>query len=329
MNLNRLMGLERLYRLIEGSDLAPWCEILPAQVEQGLSEAAYGKLADWKAVLQQLPDIKASQIELNGDVVAVRAEKVLSEEEIKALENTLKKLMPWRKGPYHVHGVDIDTEWRSDYKWQRLQSAIKPLAGKTVLDVGCGNGYHGWRMLGMGAELVIGIDPSPLFVMQFQAMHHFLGQHNLFVLPLGIEAVPDKLYGFDSVFSMGVFYHRQSPMEHLYKLRHCLKPGGELVLETLVVEGDEHQVLMPENRYAQMRNVWFIPSSAAMMVWLKRCGFKNIKRVDETLTRTEEQRATQWMTFHSLENFLDPEDPSKTVEGYPAPLRAIFTAGAP
>jgi len=165
--------------------------------------------------------------------------------------------------------------------------------------------------------------------MQFQAMQHFLGGENIFVLPLGIEAVPGNLRAFDSVFSMGVFYHRRSPMDHLFQLKGCLKPGGELVLETLVIVGDEHQVLMPKDRYAQMRNVWFIPSSAAMMGWLKRCGFKNIKLVDETPTRLQEQRATDWMTFHSLENFLDPDDTSKTVEGYPAPLRAIFTAEAP
>jgi len=86
---------------------------------------------------------------------------------------------------------------------------------------------------------------------------------------------------------------------------------------------------VPEDRYAQMRNVWFIPSSAAMMVWLKRCGFKNIRLVDESFTSKEEQRATSWMSFHSLENFLDANDTGKTIEGYPAPLRAIFTADAP
>ncbi|HED32909.1 MAG TPA: tRNA 5-methoxyuridine(34)/uridine 5-oxyacetic acid(34) synthase CmoB [Gammaproteobacteria bacterium] len=323
------MNLDRLYQLIDGTALAPWAERLPAQLKQGLSEEAFGKLAEWKAVLAQLPAIKAGPIALNADVVSVRSEQALSEAEADALEGLLRKLMPWRKGPYHVHGVDIDTEWRSDFKWQRLQSAIKPLAGKTVLDVGCGNGYHSWRMQGMGAELVIGIDPSPLFIMQFLAMRHFIGPRDVFVLPVGIEDVPENLQGFDSVFSMGVLYHRRSPVEHLYTLRRCLKPGGELVLETLVIEGDEHQVLMPEDRYAQMRNVWFIPSSAAMMVWLRRCGFKNIRLVDESFTRKEEQRSTSWMSFHSLENFLDANDTGKTIEGYPAPLRAIFTADAP
>ena len=32
------------------------------------------------------------------------------------------------------------------------------------------------------------------------------------------------------------------------------------------------------------------------------------------------------MTFHSLAQFLDPDDPGLTIEGLPAPRRAILTA---
>ena len=323
------MSFERLYALMKGTELESWLQTLPQQIDHALHDDVNGKFPEWKTVLKQLPVIELDEIQLDEKAVSAKATKALTDDEIQALKNKLKLLMPWRKGPYHLHGVDIDTEWRSDLKWDRLKSAIKPLHGRTVLDVGCGNGYHGWRMLGMGAELVVGIDPSALFVMQSQAIKHFLGDKNIFVLPLGIEAVPENLQAFDTAFSMGVFYHRKSPIDHLYQLRQCLKPGGELVLETLVIPGDENQVLMPGERYAQMRNVWFLPSSLAMIKWLKRCGFKNIKLVDETYTSAEEQRSTEWMQFHSLSEFLDPDDKRKTLEGYPAPLRAIFTADAP
>jgi len=323
------INISRLYELMRDKELHAWLQNLDAQIDQGLCNDTYGKLQGWQDALNELPEIKAKKIELNTDQVSIVPEKRLSENAKEDLKNTLKKLMPWRKGPYHVHGVDIDTEWRSDFKWQRLFPLIKPLDGKTVLDVGCGNGYHSWRMRGMGADLVIGIDPSPLFVMQFQALQHYINDDRVYVLPLGIEAVPDNLRAFDTVFSMGVFYHRKSPIEHLFQLKQCLKSGGELVLETLVISGDEFQVLMPEDRYAQMRNVWFLPSSQAMIKWLQRCGFKNVKLIDETVTSTEEQRTTEWMQFHSLTNFLDPNDSSKTIEGYDAPLRAIFTAEAP
>ena len=128
---------------------------------------------------------------------------------------------------------------------------------------------------------------------------------------------------------MGVFYHRRSPIDHLLELRHKLRSGGELVLETLVIEGGVNDVLVPDDRYAMMRNVWFLPSSEALMLWAKRAGFKHIRIVDESITTLEEQRATEWMSFHSLENFLDPEDHTKTIEGHPAPRRAVLIAEAP
>jgi tRNA (mo5U34)-methyltransferase len=73
-----------------------------------------------------------------------------------------------------------------------------------------------------------------------------------------------------------------------------------------------------------MRNVWFIPSVATLTDWLNDMKFKNIRCVDVTRTTGEEQRVTSWMEFESLADFLDPDDDSRTVEGYPAPKRAIF-----
>jgi tRNA (mo5U34)-methyltransferase len=239
------------------------------------------------------------------------------------------RLHPWRKGPYEICGLQIDTEWRSDWKWSRLQDEIEPLRDRLVLDVGCGNGYHAWRMAGEGVKAVIGIDPTQLFLFQFAAMRKYLGTGaSVHLLPLGIEDIPPNLQAFDTVFSMGVFYHRRSPFSHLSELKGCLRRGGELVLETLVIEGEGGRVLVPESRYAKMRNVWFIPSPQTLMNWLDRAGFRDVRLIDVSLTTTGEQRATPWMRFESLADFLDPVDPRLTVEGYPAPRRAILTARA-
>src|SRR5699024_5046582 len=192
------------------------------------------------------------------------------------------------------------------------------LSGKTVLDVGCGSGYHMWRMLGAGAQLVVGIDPTTLFLCQFLAVSKLLGYPTaIHFLPLGIEQLAASA-AFDTVFSMGVLYHRRSPLDHLLQLKQQLKAGGELVLETLIIEGDEQQVLLPQQRYAKMKNVYFIPSAAALQLWLQKCGFTNIRLVDKCLTSVAEQRRTAWMTNESLAEFLAPNDTSLTVEGYPA-----------
>ena len=110
----------------------------------------------------------------------------------------------------------------------------------------------------------------------------------------------------------------------LLELRNLLSDSGELVLETLVINGRNGEVLVPRGRYAKMRNVWFIPAVSTLEGWLKRCGFNQVNVIDVHFTSTEEQRVTPWMDYESLAEFLDPADPSITVEGYPAPQRAIF-----
>ncbi|GAB5451515.1 MAG: tRNA 5-methoxyuridine(34)/uridine 5-oxyacetic acid(34) synthase CmoB [Halioglobus sp.] len=311
-----------------GGELDTWSQQLAAQIEAGLSQQRYGDLPRWLEALHSLPDIEADAVHLRSDRVGAATSTPLQADTRDALQAELRNLHPWRKGPFDLFGVHIDTEWHSDWKWDRLKPGLEDLDGRRVLDVGCGSGYHCWRMLGEGAAEVIGIDPTPLFVVQFWALQRYLQQPNIWVLPMGIEQVPPNLAAFDTVFSMGVLYHRRSPIDHLQELKDCLRPGGQLLLETLVIDGGPGDTLMPEGRYARMGNVWFLPSCETLLGWLRKLGFGDAELIDVSVTTTEEQRSTDWMRFHSLANFLDPEDASKTIEGYPAPRRAIVTATA-
>jgi len=306
--------------------LRPWSKRLPAQLASAFSTQHHGNVPAWQQLLASLPAHRARRIELNAPAVTIGATDELDETQRETLRKALKSLIPWRKGPYSVFGIDIDTEWRSDWKWDRVLPHIAPLKDRLVLDVGCGSGYHCWRMLGAGARRVIGIDPAMLFVFQFLTLKHFTPDRPVDVLPLPLEALPTNLQAFDTVFSMGVLYHRRSPIDHLLQLRDCLRPGGELVLETLVVDGPEGYSLVPEDRYARMRNVWFLPSIATAERWLKRCRFDDIRCVDDSITTPDEQRRTAWMPSESLADFLQPDDPRRTIEGYPAPRRAVLVA---
>lgn len=265
-----MIDFGRFYQQIAVGPLAKWLEVLPAQISEWQRENLHGHFRDWYKSLEYLPLLEPQKLDLLHSVTADRDD--ISDRHRQGIEKLLRNLMPWRKGPYFLYGTHINTEWRSDWKWERVLPHISPLAGRTVLDVGCGSGYHMWRMIGAGAHLVVGIDPMQLFLVQFEAVRKLLNDdRRAHMLPLGIEQLP-VLQAFDTVFSMGVLYHRRSPLDHLLQLKNQLVSGGELVLETLVIEGDVNQVLVPGERYAQMRNVFFIPSAEALKSWLEKAA---------------------------------------------------------
>lgn len=317
-----MISWQTLLEALSTRGQSEWAETLQSDSQRWL--ISHGDYARWQAALSTLPDIDVKQVVLDRNVVTVAGD--CSNPEL--LKQSLKGLMPWRKGPYQLSDVFIDCEWRSDLKWQRVLPHLRSLRGHRVLDVGCGNGYHCWRMLAEQPDLVLGIEPSVLFNLQFRAINKYIETEKIHLLPIGIEAMPERLGWFDTVFSMGVLYHRKSPIDHLIQLHDLLKGGGQLCLETLVIEGEQGQVLVPGERYARMRNVWFIPSVLELCNWLTRCGFDQVEVVDESLTTIAEQRQTDWMQFESLEKCLDPRNPAKTVEGYPSPRRAVIIATA-
>lgn len=305
-------------RAIDDPKLTSWVGRLSKLAENQIQPEKHGTLLKWLSALDRLPP--EGELRLDQDLQAVHVDG----EELNpvALSSTLMEFHPWRKGPFKFFGVDIDTEWRSDLKWDRIKDQID-FRGKRILDVGCGNGYYGWRMLAAGAESVVGCDPTLLYLMQFEVFRRYAQDAKHWVLPVADTEIPDDLRAFDLAFSMGVLYHRTSPIDHLKKMVSTLKPGGQLVLETLIIESDEPTVLVPKDRYAKMRNVWFIPSIPMLEIWLSRVGLKDIQVLSVDKTTSQEQRRTDWMTFESLEDFLANDSDQKTLEGYQSPSRTV------
>lgn len=285
-----------------------------------LETLQHGDLPAWLDAIAALPEVAPK---MDGGLPAPRLGESVANPE--ALVQTLMAFHPWRKGPLLLGGVMIDTEWRSDWKWDRISPHLG-LEGAQVLDVGCGNGYFGWRMLDAGARCVVGIDPTVLFVVQWLVQVHFAGAQANYVLPLRDTDLPSTLGQFDVVLSMGVLYHRREPLDHLRRLRSVTAAGGQLLLETLVVEGSSS--LYPAGRYARMRNVHELPTPRRLCTQIHDAGFSDARVVDLAPTTIKEQRSTPWMHFESLAQCLDPQNPERTVEGHPAPVRAVIVASA-
>ena len=290
-----------------------------------ISNQAYqvnnGNIPKWSQAIDTIDALPKGKISLKKPYISINKDCIDSE----LLMDALYKLVPWRKGPFMINGLALESEWDGDMKWQRISKHIKPLKNKRVLDVGAGNGYFTLRMAMEGAKRALGIDPFLLFNYQFRAIKSMIESPlNALLLPMKLEEIPKKPI-FDTVFSMGVLYHQRDHMAHLSQLKEMMAPDAEFVIETLVVEGPEDYILVPKDRYAQMRNVYSIPSIKTLKSWLNDANFNNVRVVDVSKTTTAEQRKTPWIGENgaSLEDFLNPLDDSLTIEGYPAPTRAI------
>ena len=303
-----MFDFEALADCLRSLGLAHWNDDLGPVLRQRLTGQTHGDWARWNEVINDLPAAR-------GDTARLR--------------ELLMGLHPWRKGPLSLDGVEIDTEWHSDWKWARVKDGVGSLDGRNVLDVGSGNGYYALQMRKAGAATVIGVDPTLLFAMQFQAINVFERNASIFILPCRLEETPPAKKVFDTTFSMGVLYHQRDPLKHLRDLQSTLRSGGQLVLETLYLPGDDLRTATPEDRYARMRNVWSLPTVPQLLAWLRETRYVKIELIDTSITTIDEQRSTEWMTFESLEEALDPSDPSKTIEGWPAPHRVVVTAVAP
>lgn len=294
-----------------------------AQMASGKPNARIDALG---RLLEQLPAATPSHVGLDRDWVTIGRPADLTATQTRQLTEVLMGLKPWRKGPFNLFGIRIDSEWNSALKWRRVAPHIKPLQNRKVLDVGSSNGYYLFRMAAAQPKLMLGIEPYSVYYYQFLALQHYLNLPGTYCLPLKLEDLPKMNQWFDTIFCMGILYHRRSPLDTLSQMKEMLTPGGQLILETLIIPGEEDTALFPRGRYARMRNVYFIPTVQCLQSWLKRCGFIRSRCVDITPTSLEEQRKTQWIDSESLDTFLDPHTGNRTVEGYPAPIRAVVLA---
>ena len=286
------------------------------------------KAQTYLTMLERLPGIVPSVLDLDRDWIRIGTPEDLDGDTRKTLNQALRTMIPWRKGPFEFFGIRVDSEWVSALKWNRVRPHIAPLKGRRVLDIGSSCGYYMFRMCAANPAFVLGIEPYLTFYFQFLLLQHYIRAGQVFTLPLRLEALPEMPGYFDTVFCMGILYHQRKPRESLERIRGRLRPGGQLILETLVLDGGNDRELNPPGRYAKMNNVYAIPSISRLKRWLQTSGFHQIRCVDMTPTTLVEQRPTAWINSESLDAFLDPNDPAQTIEGHPAPVRAVMLAHA-
>lgn len=289
---------------------------LAASPSVALCDLKHGDLSRWLAAIDSMPQIPTETWSYGRKVAIGRKAEVADQS---VINDALEALVPWRKGPFALFGCDIDAEWRSDMKWDRLSQHVS-FADASVIDIGCGNGYYAFRMLGRGARSILGFEQNLLYALQAMLFVYYT-QARICVLPIRYtSAIPSD--SADVVVSMGVLYHQSNPQAHLRDAYHLCHYKSEFLLETLIADTD----IRHPQRYANMKNVSLIPSIDTITFMLSQAGFNDVQLIDVNQTTQLEQRRTKWMPFYSLEQALCEDDINVTVEGLPAPKRAIFLA---
>ena len=250
----------------------------------------------------------------------------LSNEDYEKVVRSLETFIPWKKGPFNIVSEQIDTEWRSELKWNRLEPHVANLEGKVVADIGCHNGYFMYRMLKQNPKHVIGFEPVGKHWFNFQMINDLLSENQLSFELFGVEHMELFEDSFDTIFCLGILYHHTDPIGLLRQMKKALKSKGELWIDCQGIKGDMPVAYVPEGKYTGARGFWFLPTTSCLVNWVKRAGFQHVSVVYDEMLEADEQRPSKWAPIKSLNDFLDPNDPEKTIEGHPAPKRIYLRA---
>lgn len=298
---------------------------LRARLQERFRQEKKGFLR-FREPFESLSGIVAQSVDFSKAAVRIGERDELTAEDFLKVQAAMRAFMPWRKGPFQVFGLDIDAEWQSYRKWERLLPVLPSLAGKVVADIGCNNGYYMFRMATQQPAAVLGFEPFVQHYFAFQTLNGLAAQENLHIEPFGVEDIGLFPASFDLIFLMGIIYHRVSPVEMLRDLKKALKPGGTLIVESQAIPGEMPVALFPDKTYAKVPGTYFVPTAPCLVNWLKRAGFEAIELFARHPMSADEQRRTAWMTFESYADFIDPDNPGLTIEGYPAPWRIYVKA---
>jgi len=127
---------------------------------------------------------------------------------------------------YQKTQLDHDEVRESEHNF-RMKTALRPeeLAGKLVLDVGCGMGRFAEVATRWGAR-VVGIDLSAAA----EVAAKNLADRNFIAYQADVFALPFAPESFDVIYSVGVLHHTPDCEAAVKTLAKYLKPGGILAV---------------------------------------------------------------------------------------------------
>lgn len=167
-----------------------------------------------------------------------------------------------------------------------LMNLPKDLTGKSVIDIGCWDGFYSFECEKRGSEKIVATDrfvwDKPTITdAGFDFAHKHLNS-KVQKIHSYVEDLPEKKLGkFDIVLMLGVLYHAKNPIQYIEIAKELSK--GIVVFETVV---DLLDINVPAVRYYvsdelnhDPTNFWGF-NELAMKGMMKDAKFKNVQAIN-------------------------------------------------
>jgi 2-polyprenyl-3-methyl-5-hydroxy-6-metoxy-1,4-benzoquinol methylase len=181
---------------------------------------------------------------------------------------------------------DVSRDGSYAYTTERLSSilankritealeALYPLAGKRLLDLGCGDGAYSVELVGLGAAFVVGIDPSEAAVAAAAEKAAQRGMADRVRFEVGNIYALTLQEHFDCIVLRGVLHHLPDAAEALKAVSHLadtvliMEPNGINPVVKILERTSRYHIEHEEQS--------FLPST--LLRWLRAAGFSRIRR---------------------------------------------------
>lgn len=223
--------------------------------------------------------------------------------------------------PRSIHGLEGAPEWPS------IRAMLPDLAGKRVVDLGCGFGWFSRWAAGQGAASVLGIDLSENMLAQAKAE---TADSRIVYQRADLETLPLPAAGFDFAYSALAFHYVEDFPRLVRTIQQSLVPGSKLVFSI------EHPIFMAPTNPGWMDGpggtpVWQLNRYSAEGRRVTNWFADNVVKYHRKLATTLNNLIAAGFTIEHLEEWGPTEeqiaDLPSLVQEVDRPMMAIIRAG--
>lgn len=206
---------------------------------------------------------------------------------------------------------------KSAGEWHAFKKILPNFKNKTVLDLGCGFGWHCQYAIEQGAERVIGVDISQKMLEQAKKTTSKRIEYHQSAL----EDIKFATNSFDIIISSLTFHYIKSWTQMVIKIKNFLRQNGEFIFSI------EHPIFT-----AAGHETWFVDEKGKKLHWPVDNYFAEGLRTSNFLGEKVIKYHKTLMTYintlikhgFKIENIIEPKPQShllKTIEGMKDELR--------